>query len=279
MHLVTLVEDTKGREDLKNRFGLSLFLETEGGSLLFDTGQDATFLANARTLGLDLSRIDIAVLSHGHYDHGGGLGAFFAANQATPLFLGKGAGGPHYARVLWMNRYIGLDQAVLEQHRDRLKWVEKDTELAPGIDALMPVKRVEPIPRGNRRILLKTGEGFIPDPFDHELTCVVREPDGMIVLAGCGHSGIVNMVAAAKERFPGVPVKAVVGGFHLIDNPLLKTLGATPGEIREMAQKLVALRCQRVLTGHCTGKKAAGILKDELGDRLGILNTGYTTDL
>jgi 7,8-dihydropterin-6-yl-methyl-4-(beta-D-ribofuranosyl)aminobenzene 5'-phosphate synthase len=279
MHLVTLVEDTKGREDLKNRFGLSLYLETEGGSLLFDTGQDATFLANARTLGLDLSRIDIAVLSHGHYDHGGGLGAFFAANQATPLFLGKGAGGPHYARVLWMNRYIGLDQAVLERHRDRLRWVEKDTGLAPGIDALTSVKRPEPIPRGNRRILLKAGDGFIPDPFAHELTCVVREKDGMVVLAGCGHSGILNMVAAAKERFPGVPVKAAVGGFHLIDNPLLKTMGATPGEIREMARKLVALGCQRVLTGHCTGKKAAGILKDELGDRLEILHTGYTTDL
>jgi 7,8-dihydropterin-6-yl-methyl-4-(beta-D-ribofuranosyl)aminobenzene 5'-phosphate synthase len=279
MHLVTLVEDTKGREELKNRFGLSLYMETEGRSLLFDTGQDDTFLTNARTLGVDISRVDLAMLSHGHYDHGGGLGAFFAANQATPLFIGKGAGGPHYAKVLWMHKYIGLDQAVLERYGDRLKWVEKDTELAPGIDALTPVKRTMPIPRGNRRILLKAGDGYVPDPFTHELTFVVREKDGMVVLAGCGHSGIVNMVAAAKERFPGVPVKAAVGGFHLIDNPLLKTLGATPGEIRDMAQGLVHLGCQRVITGHCTGKKATGILKDELGDRLEVLHTGFTTDI
>jgi len=279
MHLVTLVEDTKGREDLKNRFGLSLHLETDGKSILFDTGQDGTFLANARTLGVDLASLDLAVLSHGHYDHGGGLGAFFAANQATPLFLGKGAGGPHYARVLWMNKYIGLDQAILERHRDRLRWVEKDTELAPGIDALTSVKRSEPIPRGNRRILLKTGGGYVPDPFAHELTCVVREKDGMVVLAGCGHSGILNMVMAAKDRFPDTPVKAVVGGFHMIDNPVLKTMGATPEEVREVARKLRTLGCRRVITGHCTGGKAVKILKNELGDRLEVLNTGYTADL
>jgi 7,8-dihydropterin-6-yl-methyl-4-(beta-D-ribofuranosyl)aminobenzene 5'-phosphate synthase len=178
-----------------------------------------------------------------------------------------------------MYKYIGLDRAVLEQHRNRLKWVEKDTELAPGIDALLFVKRSEPIPRGNRRILLKAGDDFVPDPFAHELTCVVREPDGMVVLAGCGHSGILNMVMAAKDRFPDLPVKAVVGGFHLIDNPLLKNMGATPDEVRQVARRLMALGCQRVITGHCTGNKAVGILKNELGDKLEILNTGYITDL
>ena len=279
MHLVTLVEDSKGRSDLRNRFGLSLHLETGGRSILFDTGQDDTFLENARTLGMDMAGLDLAILSHGHYDHGGGLGAFFSATGAVPLFLRNGAGGPHYARVLWMNKYIGLDQAVLERHRDRLRWVEKDTELAPGIHAITTMKRTEPIPRGNRRLLVRTADGFVPDPFAHELTCVVREPDGMVVLAGCGHSGILNMVMAAKDRFPDTPVKAVVGGFHMIDNPVLKTMGATPEEVREVAQKLRTLGCQRVITGHCTGGKAARILKNELGNRLEILHTGYEADV
>ena len=101
----------------------------------------------------------------------------------------------------------------------------------------------------------------------------------MVVLAGCGHSGILNMVMAAKDRFPSVPVKAVVGGFHLIDNPLLKTMGATPEEVREVARKLMALGCQRVITGHCTGSRASEILKRELGEQLEVLNTGFTVDL
>ena len=108
---------------------------------------------------------------------------------------------------------------------------------------------------------------------------VVREKDGMVVLAGCGHSGILNMVKAAQDRFPDEPVKAVVGGFHLIDNPLLKTMGATPGEVREMARRLDAMGCRRVITGHCTGEKAARILKEEMGDRLEILHTGFSSDL
>jgi len=279
MHMVTLVEDTKGREDLKNRFGLSLYIESGGKSILFDTGQDGTFLENARTLGVDMADLDLAILSHGHYDHGGGLGAFFAANRATPLYLRTGADGPFYARVFWMHKYIGLDGAVLNENRERLRWVEKDTELAPGIDALTSMKRTEPLPRGNRRLFTKTVGGFVPDPFTHELACVVREKDGMVVLAGCGHSGILNMVTAAKDLFPETPVKAVVGGFHMIDNPLLKTMGATPEEVREVARKLMALGCQRVITGHCTGGKAVGILKQELGERLEVLNTGYTADL
>ena len=101
----------------------------------------------------------------------------------------------------------------------------------------------------------------------------------MVVLTGCGHSGILNMVKAAQDRFPDEPVKAVVGGFHLIDNPLLKTMGATPGEVREMARRLDAMGCRRVITGHCTGAKAARILKEELGDRLEILHTGATFEL
>lgn len=279
MHLVTLVEDTRGRADLKNRFGLSLYLETGGRSLLFDTGQDETFLANARILGIDQAGLDLAVLSHGHYDHGGGLGAFFGATETVPVFLRQGAGGPFYARLLWMYKYIGLDQAVLNQHRERLRWIEKDTELAPGIQAITTMKRTEPLPRGNRRLLVKTGTGFVPDPFAHELTCVVREKDGMVILAGCGHSGILNMVMAAKDRFTDVPIKAVVGGFHMIDNPILKNMGATQEEVREVARKLKTLGCQRVITGHCTGRKAVGILKKELGERLDVLHTGYTVDL
>jgi 7,8-dihydropterin-6-yl-methyl-4-(beta-D-ribofuranosyl)aminobenzene 5'-phosphate synthase len=279
MHLTTLVEDSPGRADLRHRFGLSLWIETGGRNLLFDTGQDDTFLKNAHILGIDLGEADLAVLSHGHYDHGGGLGAFFGKHAGIPFHLGEGAGGDYYGKVFGMTKYIGLDRAVLEQYRDRLRWVARDTELGSGIHALTPVAKPWPIPAGNRRLLEKTAGGLVPDAFRHELTCVVREKDGMVVLAGCGHSGILNMVKAAQERFPGEPVKGVVGGFHLIDNPFLKTMGATPDEVRELAHRLDAMGCRRVITGHCTGSKAARILSEEMGERLEILHTGSEFDL
>ncbi|MDD1654367.1 MAG: MBL fold metallo-hydrolase [Methanomicrobiales archaeon] len=279
MHLTTLVEDTPGRADLRRRFGLSLWVETGGRNLLFDTGQDGSFLQNARTLGIDLGNTSLALLSHGHYDHGGGLGVFFREHAGIPFHLGEGAGEDYYGKVFGMKKYIGLDRSVLEQYRDQLRWVSRDTELASGIHALTPVAKPWPIPAGNRRLLMKTPEGLVPDTFRHELTCVVREKDGMVVLAGCGHSGILNMVKAAQDRFPGETVKAVVGGFHLIDNPFLKTMGASPSEVRNVAHRLDAMGCRRVITGHCTGKKAARILSEELGERLEILHTGSEFDI
>jgi len=280
VRITTLIENSPGSDDrLHSEHGLSLFVEANGVRMLFDLGPSPRFAANAEVLGLDLAAADLAVISHGHFDHGGGLARFLELNDHAPVFLRRTADGPHYSAALTRERYIGLDLDVLASRPERLRWVDGETEAAPGVHLLTAIPRSEPRPAGNARLFLKAGDSFVPDPFDHELVCVVREPDGMVVLTGCAHSGATNMVRAAKARFPDDPIKGVVGGFHLALNAATGALAMEPKEVKAFARMLTGLGCARVATGHCTGDKAASLLQGRLGERLTRLRTGTVLEL
>lgn len=108
---------------------------------------------------------------------------------------------------------------------------------------------------------------------------MIKEADGIVVLTGCGHSGATNMVRAAKERFPDDPIKAVVGGLHLSLSPAANDLAMDPKDVKAFARMLVGLGCAKVVTGHCTGEKAASLLQGRLGERLVKLRTGRVLEL
>jgi len=279
MHLITLIENSMGREGLTNEFGFSLHIEANGRRVLFDTGQSSTFVQNAAKLNVDLSAVDLAVLSHGHYDHGGGLGAFFAANATAPLFLRTTADGEYYAKLPVGERYIGLDRDVLQANRTRLRWVGEDTEIAPGLHALTSIPDVERRPHTEDRLMAKQGGALVPDRFGHELALVVREDDGIAVITGCGHLGVLNMVLAAKRRFPEEPIKAAIGGFHLMSNPTAGEMAGTPADVEAVARRFKELGCQRVISGHCTGKQASAILMRALKDDYLELSTGMAFEV
>lgn len=274
MHLTTLIEDTPGREaGLVSQHGLSLLIEAGTRTVLFDMGQDGTFIRNAETLGLDLTRVDAGVLSHGHYDHGGGLAAFLEYNMQAPVYIKAGAGDPFYARDLHRYRYIGLEGGMLAAHADRLILTRTETGIFPGFMLFPDIRRIDPPPPGNGPLLVRKDDRYIPDPFLHELFLVVKEDDGISVITGCGHSGVMNMVSTAKDRYPGQPLKAVVGGFHLTDRD------TPPHMVRHIASALKSAGCRQIITGHCTGTLAKEIFQKELGDRFSSLSTGYHTSL
>jgi 7,8-dihydropterin-6-yl-methyl-4-(beta-D-ribofuranosyl)aminobenzene 5'-phosphate synthase len=271
MHLVTLVENTTRREDLIAQHGLSLYLVSHGKQILFDMGQDKTFHHNAVKLGIDISDIDYAILSHGHYDHCGGLSIFLQYNSSAPIYLGSGCDKLFYSERPEKYRYIGLDNNLLKENEGRFHWVAKSCEVDSGIHLISDFHMGESRPGGNRGLLIREGGKYNPDPFAHEILLVICEPDGIILATGCGHSGILNMVLAAKKYFPNMHIKAVIGGFHLI--------GESRQEIERIAYKLLELGCARVITGHCTGEDAIHIMNEILGDRLDHLHTGYSADL
>jgi 7,8-dihydropterin-6-yl-methyl-4-(beta-D-ribofuranosyl)aminobenzene 5'-phosphate synthase len=282
MRITALVENSCSEEHpgLTAEFGLSLHVETAGSRVLFDTGSSGVFLDNAEKLGIDIAAVDAAVVSHQHFDHGGGLAAFFQSNDRATVFMRRSPLSERWFRAFGvLKRPIGLDRDLVDRNAGRIEFVDGTREVAPGVFLLCDIASAHPRPKGNRRLFVKTGRGFERDPFDHELMVVVREGDGMVVLSGCSHHGILNMMEAAAEAFPETRVDAVVGGFHLIGLPLYDSMAASRAEVEAIGRSLLERAHGPVYTGHCTGAKAYRVLEPVMGDRLRPLATGTTIEI
>ncbi len=282
MKITTLIENhlIEKTTDLTAEHGLSLHIEHDGQSILFDTGATAAFGDNAAKLGIDLNTVDLAVLSHHHYDHGGGLASFLATNDHARVYLRSPDEGEPYARVFrFVRRYIGLDETLFERFAKRFVFVDQFREIAPGIFLFAEIAQTYDRPKGNRYLYLRRADGYVHDPFKHELILAIREADGIVIFTGCSHSGALNMVKTVVDQFPDVPVKAVVGGFHLIGNPVFKTMGGSKSDVQAIGTEMLDYPVDRYYTGHCTGEKAYAVLKGVMGDRLQSIATGTAIEV
>ena len=257
MKVTVLAENTACRENVTAQHGLSLYLETEGKTILFDMGQDGTFLRNAESLGIDLSKVDMAVISHGHYDHGGGLEAFLQVNVKAPVYIHGLAFGDHFNGT---EKYIGLNQKLREHPRlifiKGSRHLSDNLQLTDGNDLGWNSH-----PWGLYR---REEDVLLPDPFEHEQYLEVAEGEKRILISGCSHKGILNI---AEYFQPDV----LIGGFHL--NKL-----EAPRELEAIANKLIAGNTL-YYTGHCTGDWQYLRLKEIMGDRLQRLSTGLVFEL
>ena len=263
MELVTLLENTSLRADLTAEHGLSLYLEACGKRILFDSGQSGAFAENAGKLGVDLSQVDFMVLSHGHYDHGGGLKTFLARNDHAPIYVNPGVFEPHFNGT---EKYIGLDPAL--QNSDRFRCVEDALDLGGGI-RLIPGKDL-PQPFGANAYGLTVRENgrFRPDGFLHEQYLELTENGKKILLSGCSHRGILNITDFFRPDI-------LIGGFHF------KKLDpdGDGADTLEQAAKILSGFPTRYFTCHCTGVRQYEFLKARMGDQLSYLATGSRISL
>ncbi|MBP1639109.1 MAG: metallo-beta-lactamase family protein [Bacteroidetes bacterium] len=275
MKITTLIENTKPEgTPFAIGHGLGLYVETNGLKLLFDNGPDDSFVENAALLGIDLKEVDLYVLSHAHYDHGGGLRTFLSMNGKATVWLSEFASDQCYSVGRTPEpRYIGIDSQLFEENSRRLRFVANEVCVNDSI-RLFSVHDFNTFrPQFNSLLYTKRNGEMMPDDFRHELVMAITESGQNTIFTGCAHSGILNMVRTVQEKMPDNPVHAVVGGFHLL-NTATKLLGELPETVRELARELNEAGVDKILTGHCTGTEGFELLKGILHNKLEALSTG-----
>ncbi len=264
---------TEGERPRKlfGEWGLSVYVEFEGKRYLLDSGASHLFAKNAGVMGVDLSKVDIGILSHAHYDHANGMAKFFALNKTAPFYVRKGvAENCYHAHKLFgrltYHEYIGIHKGWLKRFADRIRYAEGDMQIAPNV-YLVPHKTAGLENIGERAHLsVKENGKFRYDSFDHEQSLVFDTPQGLFVMNSCSHAGADNIVKEIEATFPGKKIYALLGGFHLFRYK--------DDVVRAFAERLRALDVQKIYTGHCTGDRAYAILHDVLGDRVQQMRCG-----
>jgi 7,8-dihydropterin-6-yl-methyl-4-(beta-D-ribofuranosyl)aminobenzene 5'-phosphate synthase len=273
--LIDNIASCCGSRKLFGEWGLSVYVEFEGKRYLLDTGASHLFAKNAGVMGVDLSKIDMGVLSHAHFDHSDGMARFFALNKTAPFYLRKGAGENCYHAHKLLGRftyheYIGIHKGFLKRFADRIRFAEGDMQIAPNV-YLVPHKTPGLESIGERAHLsVKENGKYRYDSFDHEQSLVFDTPKGLFVMNSCSHGGADNIVKEIEATFPGKKIYAILGGFHLFRYK--------DEVVRAFAERLRELDVQKIYTGHCTGNRAFEILREVLGDRAEQMRCGLTIE-
>jgi 7,8-dihydropterin-6-yl-methyl-4-(beta-D-ribofuranosyl)aminobenzene 5'-phosphate synthase len=277
MRVTTLIENRPSESDarLAPEWGLSLHVNFNNRNILFDTGASGSFIQNAEYLSINMANVDVAILSHHHFDHGGGLKRFLEVNSTAKVYLGEVPHGRCYIRPLpFIKKYVGLDPTLATGYPERLVTLKEPTEVLPDVFVFPHISGKYVRPAGNKRLFVLGGGKMVLDDFAHEIVMAIRENNQLIVFTGCSHNGVLNMVDTVAREFTGLPVKAVVGGLHLVTSPPFNMIAGGKPQVAELAKAILEYPIDQTYTGHCTGIKAFAILKTIMGDRLTDIHTG-----
>lgn len=263
MIIKVLVENTAVSEEYGSVHGLSLFVETEGHRLLFDLGPGQLLLENAEKMGVKIEDIDTVVISHGHDDHGGALGLFLRHNRKAKVYVHKKAFDRHFSEASGLYRDIGLD-ASLADHA-QIVLTNDNLELDGELTIIGGVRERELYPQSNRNLYTEVNGKKLPDDFSHEQSLLIREGENRVLLAGCAHCGIVNILNKAN-RDMGQCVTHVIGGFHIRKDNSAQL-------VRGIARRLKDCETQ-YYTCHCTGQENYALLREEMKEQIGYVSAG-----
>ena len=260
---ITLVVDNEAPSDLVAEHGFAAWIDAGEACFLFDTGQGAALIANASAIGVDLSRADALILSHGHYDHTGAVPAFLDINRSASVIYGSDATISRFScrPDEQPPRQIGMPDAVRETLKrlpaERRIVLDAPRYLRPGIGITGPVPRDSGFEDSGGPFYLDA-EKRQADPVSDDLSLWFETASGLVILSGCCHAGLVNTVRHV-QRISGITdIRGIIGGLHLL-NAGTERLDATLAFLHECAPRFL-LPC------HCTGANVVERLRAEFGD-------------
>lgn len=271
--ITVLCENTVGPvSGTLGEHGFAALVEGKGSRILFDTGMGETLLRNALRMNRDLHRVERVVLSHGHFDHTGGL---------LPLLRNCGAKEVLAHPAVFSRRYrvkdtgesvpvgIPYDETYLRGMGARFILDAGFCEIAPDVFLTGRVPRRTPFEQGDRG-MFRDPEGTSPDPLEDDQSLVIRSPKGLVLLLGCCHAGVVNTIGHAREQTGEERVYALIGGTHLGF--------CSPEQVEATVEALRAFGIRRIAAGHCTGFSASARLQREFPAAFQPANVGYTLE-
>jgi 7,8-dihydropterin-6-yl-methyl-4-(beta-D-ribofuranosyl)aminobenzene 5'-phosphate synthase len=268
---ITILIDNQAEAGLASEHGFSLGIQTADRYVLFDTGQGNLFANNARTLGVDLGKTDSLVLSHGHFDHTGGIPQLLHQAEKTHVYCHPSVVHPRYSirngtRVaiqMPVASMASLDKLSFE----KLHWIQQPCSLSETIGLTGPIPRRTSYEDTGGPFYLDP-QGKRPDPIDDDLALWIRTDDGLVVCVGCSHAGLINTLNHVRELNNGLKIHTVIGGFHL--------LNASQARLKETIVALRALNPDRIVPCHCTGTAAVTTLSHAFGQRVSPGAAGMT---
>lgn len=270
MRIINIIENTSGTDGCVIGHGLCFYIETTSHKILMDTGPSEDILENARKLGICFSEVDIVVLSHGHYDHAGGIMPFTRVNPTAKIYMHRKAAGDYYAYDGRDKgyRYIGIDPKITELNQ--IVYVDGEMKMDDNLSVFCEVTGRRKLPETNKRLMKKVGDGYERDSFVHEQCLVVREEGKSFLFSGCAHNGILNILDRYKELYDAEP-DVVVSGFHM-----MKKTDYTEAEIQNIRDTAHELKKYHTVfyTCHCTGIPAYERMKEIMGEKLHYVHCG-----
>ena len=273
---ITLLVDNQAQDGLKHEHGLSLLIEHQGKRILFDNGQNEALFFNAEKLNVPLNNIDIIILSHGHYDHGGNLAALLFANPNALFYAHPDCKNTRYSlhpnkpvRTISLSKEAttAIDAIPVAQRH----LITHATEVLPSLWLTGQIPRLSDIEDTGGPFFLDTA-GKYPDLLNDDMSLWVETKTGLTVICGCCHSGIINTLTHIKKQAETTkPIQTLLGGLHLV--------GANQQRLNETFEYLRKQDLDMLYPAHCTGEHPMLLLKDIFENKAEIAKAGLKITL
>jgi 7,8-dihydropterin-6-yl-methyl-4-(beta-D-ribofuranosyl)aminobenzene 5'-phosphate synthase len=263
--------------DIIGEHGFAVLIETESKTYLFDTGQGHSIVHNALCLGKDLRKVKRIFLSHGHYDHTGGLKKVLNITEKIDIYAHPDIFSKRIAVLKRggekINKNVGMPESkeAYEALGAHFVFNKTFTDVAPDMYLTGEVPRLATFEKADKRLMIKKDGRLVPDPLNDDQSLVLQTPQGLVVILGCAHSGMINTLNHIKEKLPGQKIRMVIGGTHI---GFLKD-----EQVRETIVALDDFSIEQIGVSHCTGLAQSMKLMQAFGERFFFANAGSVVEV